>query len=425
MKIIADFHVHSRFSRATSKDLTLPNMYKTAKLKGINILGTGDFTHPGWFSEIEIQLEEAENGLFKLKNEWASEMDKEIPESCRDNSVRFWLTVEISNIYKRGGAVRRLHNVVVAPDLKTVAQINTKLAGLGNLHSDGRPILGLDSEELLKIVMDINPMCMFIPAHIWTPWFAMFGSKSGFDSVEEAFGDNAGQIVAMETGLSASPQMCREIGNLDNYALVSNSDAHSCAKLGREATVFDCDLSYKEIRDALQKNDERLVGTIEFYPEEGKYHADGHAPCNFSCSHEETIKLEGRCPKCGGIITVGVLARVDELAKKHPPKEKIDRKKKVQFIVPLMTIISESLGVKESSKKVEAMYWELTKACGSDFKMLTEIDIKEIKDKGFERVAESIDRVRKGNIVVKPGYDGIFGVVKVWDDNTSGQGTLF
>lgn len=415
MRIIADFHVHSRFSRATSKDLTLPNMYKTAKMKGLNILGTGDFTHPGWFSEIEMQLEEAEYGLFKLKSDWAEDMNIEIPESCKNNEVRFWLTVEISNVYKRNGAVRRLHNVIVTPDLDSAKKINMKLSSIGNLHSDGRPILGLDSEELLKIVMDINPMCMFIPAHIWTPWFAMFGSKSGFDSVEEAFGENRKEIVAMETGLSASPEMCRQIADLDDYALVSNSDAHSCAKLGREATVFECKLDYGEIRQALKNNDQRLVGTIEFYPEEGKYFADGHAVCGFRCSSEETSRLGGRCPICRESLTVGVMSQVQTLAKKHISSGNVDLDKKVDFIVPLKTILAEILGFKETSKKVNSSYWEIVSNFGSDFDILTRISLDEIRNRGYPNLSEAIEKMRKGNIKIQAGYDGVFGLVRVWE----------
>ncbi len=423
--LIADFHVHSRFSRATSKNLNLSEMYKWGKLRGINVLGTGDFTHPQWFEEISTQLVACEDGLFELKSDKAKLVDELLPRKIVDNKLRFVLSVEISNIYKRHGKVRRLHNVVVMPSLESVAKLNSKLTAIGNLHSDGRPILGLDSEELLKIVMDIDSQAWFIPAHIWTPWFAMFGSKSGFDSVEEAFGDSRKMITALETGLSADIKMCRQIADLDEYALVSNSDAHSAAKLGREATIFNCEMELGKMKEALINQSAGLVGTIEFYPEEGKYHMDGHAPCAVRLSHEETIKLDGRCPKCGGVITVGVLARVDDLRKIHAGKPRKIVEKSSHYIVPLDEIIAESLGSRVGSKKVSEKYFELVNSLGSDFDLLLNTEIEEIRKSGYREIARAIDNMRQGKTKVEPGYDGIFGKISLLGDGGSDGQTSF
>lgn len=417
-----DLHVHSRFSRATSKDLNFPEMYYWAKMKGIEVLGTGDFTHPKWYEEMQEQLEEVEGGVYGLKEEWAKEQDAKLPGTVRARQMRFIPTVEISNIYRRHDKVRRLHNVIVAPSLEVVAKINNKLDRIGNLHSDGRPILGLDSEELLKLVKDVDARVVFIPAHIWTPWFAMFGSKSGFDSIEEAFGEHAKYIKAVETGLSADPEMCRRVKDLDKVSLVSNSDAHSCAKLGREATVVECPLSYSEIMESIESGDDRLVGTIEFYPEEGKYHADGHRNCEVRLTPEETKKHKGLCPKCGEPLTVGVLYRVEELAQKHGVETMgVESGKKgqkdVKYIVPLPEVIAEIEGTKSTkSQKVMNAYMEAVGKLGSDFEILTEVPVEKIRAAGFEKLALAIEKMRRGDLNIVPGYDGEFGIVKIFKE---------
>ncbi len=438
MKLIVDFHVHSHFARATSKDLTLENLYQWGKLKGLDVIGTGDFTHPVWFEELrtklvadEVTATEGSGVLYKLKEELAKEMDKSLPMKCREREIRFALSVEISNIYKRYGKVRRLHNQIVAPSLEVAAKINAKLQEVGNLKSDGRPILGLDSEELLKVMLEASEDCLFVPAHIWTPHFAMFGSKSGFDSVEEAFGDYAKYIYAVETGLSADPMMCRMVSDLDSRTLLSGSDAHSAKNIGREANLFDCELSYSDIIEAIKVGDERYVGTIEFYPQEGMYHADGHRSCDFSCEPEETKKLEGRCPKCGRPLTVGVLSRVIDLADRSKEEaEKLIqeevkgdaqgqgrmRGKEVKYLIPLLWTMAELLEVKSiTSRSVQQMYNLVTQKLGGDFEILLWMPIEEIQEAGFKKLALAIEKMRKGEVEIKPGYDGVYGVIKIGD----------
>lgn len=415
MNLIVDLHIHSKYSRATSKDLDLEHIYKWGKLKGIQVIGTGDFTHPEWYGELQSKLRfDEQKGLYCLDEQIAKEIDKEIPMSCRNNEMWFVPTVEISNIYKRHGKVRRVHNVVVAPTLDVAAKINVRLDKIGNLHADGRPMLGLDSEELLKIVLDIDESSLFIPAHIWTPWYAMFGSKSGFDSLDEAFGENKKYVYAVETGLSADPKMCRRLSQLESVTLVSNSDAHSPGKLGREASVLDCKLSYADIAEGIKSGDERFVGTIEFYPEEGKYHLDGHAGCNFSCVPAETKRLDGRCPKCGRLITVGTQSRVNDLADQNEKESSSFKTKLVKYIVPLPEVLAEIEGVKGvKSKRVQQKYWQVINKLGSDFEVLLEMPIVKIQKAGFEKLADAVDKIRKGEVLVKAGYDGIFGTVKV------------
>jgi len=304
MELLADFHIHSHYSRATSKDMDLPHLYQWGKIKGINIIGTGDFTHPKWFAEIQENLEPAEPGLFKIRDDLAREVDKTLPDSICGNLLRFILSVEISNIYSKGGKVRKLHHLITCPDLAAVTTLTDRLSRIGNLHSDGRPILGLDSKELLKIVLDTHPDNLLIPAHIWTPWFSLFGSRSGFDSISQAFEELSSYIRAIETGLSSDPFMNWRLSQLDGIAITSNSDAHSPKNLGREATVFNCDLNYLEIINAVKTNDQRLLGTIEFFPEEGKYHYDGHRACGVSLSPPESEKLHNLCPVCGELLVL-------------------------------------------------------------------------------------------------------------------------
>jgi uncharacterized protein (TIGR00375 family) len=416
MKLIVDLHIHSKYSRATSKNLDLENIYKWGKLKGIQVIGTGDFTHPGWFEELRSKLRlDEQKGLYELDEQIADKIDREIPASCRKNEMYFVPTVEIANIYKRGGQVRRLHNVVVVPTLEVAAKINARLNRIGNLYSDGRPMLGLDSEELLKIVLDCSPDCLFIPAHIWTPWYAMFGSKSGFDSLEEAFGENKKYIYAVETGLSADPKMCRRLSQLEGVTLVSHSDAHSPGKLGREANILSCEsVSYEQLVGAIKSGDGRLVGTIEFYPEEGKYHADGHAKCNFSCKPDETRRLGGICPQCGKPLTIGVLNRVQMLADQNENESEAFNSKIVKYIVPLTEILAEMGMVKsDKSMKVQKKYWEVLDKLGSEFEVLLEIPIEVMEVKGEKKLAEAVEKIRKGEVFVEPGYDGVYGKIKV------------
>lgn len=408
MRYITDWHVHSRFSRACSKDLTLENNALWCEKKGVNILGTGDFTHPKWVADMEEKLEEAEPGLYKLK-------------SGAHPGMRYMMTAEVAQIYKRGGKTRRIHNILFAPSIETVKKINTWLADRGfNIKSDGRPILGLDSEEFYKALKAIDDRIILIPAHAWTPWFSVFGSKSGFDTLEECFGEMTPYIYALETGLSSDPLMNRSLSMLDNRMLISNSDAHSPRNFGREANVFEIDakdLSYDTFVKILRERDaKRFLSTIEFYPEEGKYHMDGHAPCLFSCEPAETRRLGGVCPKCGKSITVGVLSRVADLGDrdgKTMPSGHVPFKS----IVPLEQIIAESLGLTGKGKKVQALYEQLVSKVGSEFYILLDAPLSDIQSAGTPAIAEAIRRVRQGKMHIKPGYDGVYGVVHIFSED--------
>ena len=314
MKFIADFHIHSHYSRATSQDLTFEHLHKWAQLKGVQVVGTGDLTHPGWLNEMREKLEPAEDGLFRLKDEYARAMQPDVFAACQQ-PVRFILSGEISTIYKKRDQVRKVHHVVFAPSFDVVEKIQTRLEKIGNIRSDGRPILGLDSKLLLETLLEIDPQAYLIPAHVWTPWFSLFGSKSGFDAIEECFEELTPHIFALETGLSSDPAMNWRVSALDRFALMSNSDAHSPQKLAREANLFDTELSYDAIFDALKSRDnQRFSGTIEFFPEEGKYHLDGHRKCEIAWEPETTLLHKGICSKCGKKVTVGVLHRVNALA---------------------------------------------------------------------------------------------------------------
>lgn len=423
--MIVDLHIHSHYSRATSPLMNISSLYTWGKIKGIDVIGTGDFTHPAWFAELKEKLEPAEPGLFKLKTKYQKKEDSRLPSLYNKKNMRFLLTVEISNIYKRGGKVRKLHNLVIAPSMDVVQKINRKLGQIGNLKADGRPILGMDSKDLLKVTLDADPDAFFIPAHIWTPWFAMFGSKSGFDSLEDAFGDLASEIKAIETGLSSDPFMNWRVGNLDGLTLVSNSDAHSPSKLGREANVINAELSYKDILSAVKSNDERFVGTIEFFPQEGKYHHDGHKKCGISMAPSKTRKLKGICPKCKKPLVLGVFYRVSELSDKDVnfrPKNH----KSVEYIIPLEEIIAETVGVKSTkSKKVQEIYTKIYNQIGDEFSVLRNIDTKEISALGYPLVAKAVEKLRAGDVFIKPGYDGVYGTVQIFTpeekDKLSGQ----
>lgn len=423
--MIVDLHIHSHYSRATSPLMNISSLYTWGKIKGIDVIGTGDFTHPAWFAELKEKLEPAEPGLFKLKTKYQKKEDSRLPSLYNKKNMRFLLTVEISNIYKRGGKVRKLHNLVIAPSMDVVQKINRKLGQIGNLKADGRPILGMDSKDLLKVTLDADPDAFFIPAHIWTPWFAMFGSKSGFDSLEDAFGDLASEIKAVETGLSSDPFMNWRVGNLDGLTLVSNSDAHSPSKLGREANVINAELSYKDLLSAVKSNDERFVGTIEFFPQEGKYHHDGHKKCGISMAPSKTRKLKGICPKCKKPLVLGVFYRVSELSDKDVsfrPKNH----KSVEYIIPLEEIIAETVGVKSTkSKKVQEIYTKIYNQIGDEFSVLRNIDTKEISALGYPLVAKAVEKLRAGDVFIKPGYDGVYGTVQIFTpeekDKLSGQ----
>jgi uncharacterized protein (TIGR00375 family) len=421
MRFIADLHIHSRYSRAVSPLMTLEELDRWADDKGILVMGTGDFTHPAWLKDIKEKLEPAEPGLFKLKEQYKKKTIKDTFAK-----TRFMLSVEISCIYTRGGRGRRVHNLVFAPTIEAAEKIHTQLSWIGNVGSDGRPILGLDSEELLKIVMGADPACALIPAHAWTPWFAVFGSMSGFDSLEECFGDNAKHIFAIETGLSSDPPMNWQLSKLDEISLISNSDSHSLERIGREANIFDTELSYGGIMEAIRSRREgEFVATIEFFPEEGKYHYDGHRACGVRWSPEETAAHDKRCTKCGKPVTVGVLNRLAVLADRKQQKPELfafgeARAKRIPGRVPYMSLvpldeaIAAAYDVGTKTKTVREEYARLIRAHHSELRILLEVPETELRGAAEERVCEAIRRIRRGELTINPGFDGEFGTVTIF-----------
>jgi uncharacterized protein (TIGR00375 family) len=420
MRYFADLHIHSRFSRATSPQLTPEQLWLWAQIKGIGVVATGDCIHPGWLAELKNKLTPCGDGFYSLKPAYSAPVDKMLPFSCKSD-VRFILSTEISSIYKKTGKVRKVHNVLYMPDFKTAEILAAKLEKIGNIRSDGRPILGLDSRDLLEILLSCNPDSFCIPAHIWTPWFSVLGSKSGFNSIEECFGDLTKYIFALETGLSSDPLMNWRLSSLDDFLLVSNSDAHSPSKLGREANIFDTGFSYKGMLNALRNPaDKGMIGTIEFFPEEGKYHYDGHRKCETRMHPKETIKNKGLCPVCGKPVTIGVMARVDELADR-PEGEKGRRWRPYHSMIPLSEIIGDCIGVGPASHKVEQAFWHCIRNIGSEFGILLDAPIDKIEKAGGELIAEGIRRVRKGEVALKAGYDGDYGIISIFSDKERGR----
>jgi uncharacterized protein (TIGR00375 family) len=414
VRFIADLHIHSYLSRATSKDLNLEHLYRWAQRKGISVVGTGDFTHPRWFAELREKLVPTEGGLFMLRDDLARTIDADLPAACRA-PVRFMLSVEISSIYKRGDKVRKVHNLVYVPDFESAAKVATRLAAIGNIESDGRPILGLDSRNLLEIVLESTTDGYLVPAHIWTPWFSVLGAQSGFDAVEECFADLTSHIFAVETGLSSDPAMNWRLSALDRFALVSNSDAHSPEKLGREASVFDCDLSFFGVRDALRSERDGFLGTVEFFPEEGKYHFDGHRKCGVVLTPDEAKLARGTCPQCGKRLTEGVSGRVDHLADR-PLGFRPGAAKPFQSLVPLTEVLGEILEVGPGASRVRQAYDRLLSCIGAELHILSHAPLEDIAREGPPLLSEAVRRIRSGDVHVQPGYDGEYGVVRAFDD---------
>ena len=413
MRFHADLHIHSKYSRATSRDLDLEHLAEWACRKGVTVVGTGDFVHPGWRAELKSKLVPAEPGLFRLTESIEQAVMEKLPPACRA-PVRFMLTVEISTIYKKGDRTRKIHHLLYAPDFDTADRVAASLGRIGNIASDGRPILGLDSRNLLEITLESGPGAYLIPAHIWTPWFAVLGSQSGFDSIVECYGDLSDHIFAVETGLSSDPAMNWRLSFLDKYRLTSNSDAHSPGKIGREATTFNTELDYFAIRRALETGN-GYVGTVEFFPEEGKYHMDGHRKCEVRLTPEETLKHGKRCPSCGQPVTIGVLHRVEALADRAehdvaPPPTAGS----VSSLVPLPEILSELIGAGPSSKKVERTYDKLVSTLGSELSILNAIPTEEIARNESTLLAEAITRLRRGQVIREGGYDGEYGVIRLF-----------
>jgi DNA helicase-2/ATP-dependent DNA helicase PcrA len=427
MDYIADLHTHSPYSRATSPEGTLSGLAGWARVKGIHVIGTGDFTHPGWFRRLGEELVPAEPGLFRLKDEEAicTPLAGVAPAPT---PVRFLLSAEISSIYKRDDTVRKVHNLLYVPDFASVERLNATLAGIGNIESDGRPILGLDSRDLLEILLEKAPDGFLVPAHIWTPWFSLFGSRSGFNSIEECFGDLTHHVFALETGLSSDPNMNRLISDLDRFALISNSDCHSPAKLGREANLFSTDLDFFALREAIRANRrDTFRATAEFFPEEGKYHADGHRACHVSLDPLETRRLGLICPVCGKPLTVGVLHRVMELADRGQPLYREDSPR-VFSLIPLPEVLGEIMGTGPTSKKVMEQYGRTIARFGSEFDLLLHAPLDEIRQ-ASPVLGEAVERMRSGRVIRMPGFDGEYGVIRVFEEGElarlAGQGSLF
>jgi uncharacterized protein (TIGR00375 family) len=407
----ADLHIHSKFSRACSRDCDLEHLALVGRRKGISVIGTGDFTHPRWFEELSSTLVPAEPGLFRLRPDVERSVSERLPASCR-GPVRFLLSVEISTIYKRAERTRKVHHLLYMPDLDSAARCTAALQRIGNLASDGRPILGLDSRDLLEITLESGEGAYLVPAHVWTPWFAVLGSKSGFDRVEDCYDDLAGHIFALETGLSADPSMCWRVSGLDRYRLVSNSDAHSPPALGREATMLDTDLDYWAIRRALETG-QGFEGTLEFFPEEGKYHVDGHRKCGVRMDPAETRRRGGLCPACGKPPTVGVLHRVEALADR-PAGTRPEGAAGFRNILQLPELVGEALGVGPRSKAVTAVVTGLVDRLGPELDILERVPVDEIAKLAPPLVAEAITRVRRGDVVWEPGYDGEYGTIRIF-----------
>ncbi len=414
MRYFADLHVHSRFSRATSKQCDLPHLAQWACKKGLALVATGDFTHPAWRAELRGQLVPAEPGVFRLRDDLQRAVDEEVPPSCRA-TPRFVLSVEISTIYKKGDRTRKVHHVIYAPDFDTADNLVEKLERIGNLHSDGRPILGLDSRDLLEMVLESGPDAYLVPAHVWTPWFAAMGSKSGFDSVDECYGDLAEHIFAVETGLSSDPPMNWRVGSLDRFRLVSNSDAHSPAVLGRNACSFDTDVDYFAVRGALATGD-GYVGTVDMYPEEGKYHLDGHRKCGVRLEPRETLAADGRCPSCGRPLTVGVMHRVELLADRDEGCERPATGGELCYLIPLTEILSELLQVGPKSKKVTGVYERLLRRLGPELPLLTRTPAEELERADSPLLARAVTHLREGRVIREAGYDGEFGTIRLFED---------
>lgn len=411
MKFTADFHVHSRFSAATSPDLTIHELERMARKKGVDVISTGDFTHPLYFKELQENLEEVEPGLYRLKK--------------TQSPVRFILTVEMSNIFFVNGRERRIHTIVFAPGLEIASQISQKLSKWANLGADGRPAFRFHVKELMKRLFEVSSDLLFVPAHVWTPWYSIFGSEFGFDSVEECFEEETKNIFALETGLCSDPSMNRRVSKLDSMTLLSNSDAHSAEKVGREANVFDCEKNYFEILDVIKKNDpERFLYTVEFFPEEGKYFWDGHKACKVSFDPQRTCEHDYLCPKCGKKLIIGAAHRVEKLADRE-----IAIKDSIPFknIVPLEEIIASAMGRKSANKMVEFEYEKILSDYGSEFHILTEMTEENLKQFLKPEIAEGILAMRKGEVTMTPGYDGVYGAVHFpqWAKKKTEQLELF
>lgn len=406
MSFIADLHIHSRYSLATSADLAPSTLWRFGQLKGIRLLGTGDFTHPAWLEELEKSLHPAEDGFFTLRPELAT---LPVPKRCA-GEISFLLSAEISCVYRKNERTRKVHCLVLVPDFASAYRLNGRLSRIGNLSSNGRPVLKLDAKELLGMVLECSPQALFIPAHAWTPHYSVFGAASGFDSLSDCFEELTPYVRAIETGLSSDPAMNRRLSALDGITLISNSDAHSPMKLGREATIFDTEISYPGVFRGIWDGG-GVASTIEFFPQQGKYHADGHRPCGLSLSPAQTVAEGYRCPCCGKKVTIGVLHRVEQLADRPSPAEGDSR---FRSVIPLIDLIAAGLQVGCGTKKALSCYFELLERVGNEFYVLLEAPVEEIARASSQRLAQAIDRMRRQEVQIEAGYDGVFGKVSVF-----------
>jgi uncharacterized protein (TIGR00375 family) len=398
--------------------MTLDSIAHWAKVKGISLMATGDFTHPEWLFLAKEKLVPTGNGFFQLKNLIPSNNEYLEAIAVSPGDVSFILSTEISFIYSKKGRVRKIHILLLSPDFESIEKINTRLSGIGNLRSDGRPILGLDAKDFVKIVTSLCPRCVVIPAHIWTPWFSLFGANSGFDIIEDCFEEMTPHIFALETGLSSDPSMNWRCSQLDKYSLISNSDAHSPSRIGREANVFDTEFSYSALIQAIKRKDpEEFLNTVEFFPEEGKYHYDGHRNCGIVFSPEETIQHKGLCPECGKKLTIGVMHRITELADREPgqtPSMRIPYKN----LIPLNEIIAQAIGKTAGCKSVWDIYFRYIHEFGDEHTILTEIPISQLRQMNSERIALGIERMRQGKVKIIPGHDGTYGIINLFDEDS-------
>ena len=418
MRFYADLHIHSKYSRATSRNCDLEHLAIWGRKKGIGIVGTGDFTHPAWRGELKDKLVPAEPGLFRLRPDIERAVEERLPPACRSEGsapVRFMLSVEISTIYKKLDKTRKIHHLIYTPDFDAADRVVDSLSRIGNLHSDGRPILGLDSRHLLEIALESGPDSYLVPAHIWTPWFAALGSKSGFDAIDECYGDLAPHIFAVETGLSSDPPMNWRVSSLDRFRLVSNSDAHSPEKLGREVCVFDTELDYFALRGALETG-RGYEGTLEFFPEEGKYHLDGHRHCHVRLSPGETRAHGGRCPACGKPLTVGVMHRVEDLADRPEESAPPETAGPMQSLIPLPEVLSEIHQVGPKSKKIASHYEQLLGRLGPELPLLSSFPLEDVERAASPLVAEALSRLRNQEVIRSAGYDGVYGTIRLFED---------
>lgn len=395
MRFFADFHIHSRFSIATSRKINIPTLSESAERKGIALLGTGDFTHPVWFKELIKYLKPSRNGLFEY------------------NNIHFLLTTEVCNIFRKNNKAHKIHNIIFSPSIEIAHKINKELKKYGNLKSDGRPILHLSAEDLVNLILETDNNCFIVPAHIWTPHFSIFGSNSGFDDINECFGDMTKYIFALETGLSSDPKMNWRISKLDRYSLISNSDAHSPIKLGREANIFNTKLDYFAIKDALKNKDRtKFLGTIEFFPEEGKYHWDGHRSCNISLSPKKSKHNSNLCPMCNKPLTIGVMHRVEELSDR--PENFIPKNAIPYYnLISLIEILAQVYNKRPESITIKKEYKNITDSIGTELQILLDLSADELYKKMPQNVANAILQARNGNVKKTPGYDGVYGKIEI------------